>query len=348
MSAERPARAELDEEVEALQPPPADLPDRWQENLFFICWDDEADTGLMAHLQRVPGRGEQEARVVTVVDGRVASATLTGAYGPDPLPEVRVGAIAPFHEWRVRVDAPLTEGAGPLGLLTCSGPGDLPAAVDLRLESDLPVVDFAAALDDMVDRLNADSSGPQMGRQEHYEQGGRWSGSLRLGEVVVEGSGLFVRDHSWGVRSEQQGFRAFWTASCLDGGRTFCNAIGIPTDDGVVGIGAVADRSGVRFTREVSADFAPRAGIASYDQVTVGFGSGIDRTLHARTRRHLPIPLPHSGPGRYDSNAMSAVEMDGAQGFGVMEWAGTFTDDEAVAVGAMTGAGQAGEGDLWS
>ncbi len=325
------ARPPLGPEVEALQTPPGQPPDGWQENLFFICWDDQADTGLLTHVQRVPGRGEQEARVVVVVDGRVASATLTGAYGPQPLPEMALEALDPFREWRVAVDAPLTEGAGPLGLLTHTGPGELASGVDLRLESELPVVDFAAALDAMVGRLREDADGPQMGRQEHYEQGGRWAGRLRLGDVEVEGRGLFVRDHSWGVRSEQQRFEAFWTASCLDEGRVFCNAIGIPTRDEVVGVGAVCDADGIRFTREVAVRFEPIAGIGSYDRTEVRFGSGIDATLEARTRRHVPIPLPHSGPGRYDNNAISEVHMGGARGFGVMEWASTFSDAEVAA-----------------
>jgi hypothetical protein len=212
------------------------------------------------------------------------------------------------------------------------------------------VVDFASALDEIVGHLRTNADGPQMGRQEHYEQGGRWAGRLRLGEHVVEGRGLFVRDHSWGVRSEHSGFQAFWTASCLDEGRVFCNAIGIPSGGTVAGIGAVADAGGVRFTREVAADFRPAPGIASYDEVTVRFGSGVDATLQASTRRHLPIPLPHSGPGRYDNNAMSSVEMDGKGGFGVMEWAATFSDAEAAALGAVAGAGAAagGEGATWS
>jgi hypothetical protein len=327
------ALGRLGPEVEALQVPPADLPPAWQENLFFICWDDVSDTGFLTHIQRVPGRGEQEARIVVVVDGEVASATLGGSYGPEPVHGVQLEPLDPFAAWRVAVDAPLSVGAGPLGLLTLTGPGDVRAGVDLQLRSELPPVDFAAALDEVVGELGRHASGPQMGRQEHYEQGGTWTGELRIGDRAVEGRGLFVRDHSWGVRSEQQDFRAFWTASCLDGGRTFCNAIGIPTGDRVVGIGAIADGDGVRFSKEVRAEFSPAPGLASYDEVEVGFGAGIDEVLRARTRRHLPIPLPHSGPGRYDSNAMSRVEMRGKEGFGVMEWAATFSDVEAAALG---------------
>ncbi len=331
--------ATLDPSVEALQAPPAELPDSWQENLFFICWDDEADTGFLTHVQRVPGRQEQEARIVVVVDGVVASGTVTGQYAPAPLPEMELEVVEPFRAWRVGVEAKLTEGAGPLGMLTLDGPADAPVRVDLRLEMEIPPVDFAAALDDIVGALHTNASGPQMGRQEHYEQGGTWEGRLAVGAQEVRGRGLFVRDHSWGVRSEQQDFRAFWTASCLDGGRRFCNAIGIPSGDRVVGIGALADRDGVRFTREVGATFAPAPGIASYDRVEVTFGEGIDAALEATTRRHVPIPLPHSGPGRYDNNAISTVRMDGVSGFGVMEWAATYREDEAAAIG---------EGGSWS
>ena len=338
-SAERPP---LGPEVEALQRPPAALPDRWQENLFFICWDAEADTGLLLHVQRVPGRDEQEARVVVVVDGTVASATLTGDYGPAPVPELTLQSLEPFRAWRVGVDAKLVEGAGPLGLLTASGPGDVPVRVDLHLTSDLPAVDFAAGLDAIVGHLETNAHGPQMGRQEHYEQGGRVEGTLRIGDREARTRGLFVRDHSWGVRSEQQRFEAFWTASCLDDGGLFANAIGIPSGGRVVGVGAVADRDGVRWTTEVAADFRPRAGIASYDEVAVTYGLGIERTLVARTRRHLPIPLPHSGPGRYDSNAISSVRMGDSTGFGVMEWAATFSDTE------LELAGPAAEGGSWS
>ena len=112
-----------------------------------------------------------------------------------------------------------------------------------------------------------------------------------------------------------------------------------------------ASRSRIRRSspsRRAAQAAALSPGIASYDAVTVRFGAGIDATLEATTRRHLPIPLPHSGPGRYDSNAMSHVEMHGQRGFGVMEWAATFSDAEAAALGAVAGAGTGGEGGTWS
>lgn len=339
----------LGAEAEAFQAPPADVPPGWQENLFFIAWDPSHDTGLLVHLQRVPGQGEQEARVVVVVDGTVGSATLTGPYGPAPVDGVEVRFVEPFRRLEVGIDALLEPGEGPLGLLTTTGPGAVRATVELELESDLPAVDFAAALDDIVGALEASGEGPQMGRQEHYEQGGRWRGRLRLGNRAVTTQGLFVRDHSWGIRREHQDFRAFWTASCLDDGNVFCNAIGIPTGDRIAGIGAVADGNGVRFTTDVDARFHPVAGIGAYGSVDVRYGDPIATELQARTRRHVPIPLPHSGPGRYDNNAISNVRMDGRLGFGVMEWASTYTEEEARAVTGPAAVGARDQEDAaWS
>jgi hypothetical protein len=176
--------------------------------------------------------------------------------------------------------------------------------------------------------MRADRAGPQMGDQQHYEQGGSWQGRVRVGDRERHTAGLFVRDHSWGIRHEHSNFQAFWTASCLEGGRLFCNAIGIPRGDRVIGIGIVVDESGVRSTSRVAADFRPAPGIASYDRATVEFGDPLGLTLVAETQCHVPLPLPLSGPNRYDNNALSRVRMGNAEGFGVMEWAAVLTVGE--------------------
>lgn len=320
---DRQPRAGLSDDDEFLHAAHPDAPANWQENLFFICWDLAGASGVLCHVQRVPGRGIQEARLVMVVTGTAASTTLEGAYADSGLVDGIVAEpVVPFRSWRFRADAAGAAGT-PLGFYASGGGGNIMLSADLHLHSDLPVADFAEGLAAIVADMRADARGPQMGDQEHYEQGGTWRGRISVGDREVETSGLFVRDHSWGVRREHSGFEAFWTASCLDGGRLFCNAIGIPRGGEVLGIGAVADTSGVNFTREVSAVFAPSAGIASYDRTSVTYGPPISRSLEATTQFHIPIALPHSGPGRYDNNAMSAVRMGSASGFGVMEWAAT-------------------------
>lgn len=320
----------LHDDDERLHTAPDPLPGNWQENLFFICWDLETATGLVAHVQRAPGADVQAAQVAVAVDGELASATFTAPYSARSLvPELRATPVEPWRRWTLQLDGKAAGGTDSLGLLANRPGGDTVVAADLTLESSLPVADFAAGLAAVVDGMRADRSGPQMGDQQHYEQGGTWRGRLRVGDRERTTAGLFVRDHSWGIRHEHTNFQAFWTASCLDGGRLFCNAIGIPRGDRVIGIGIVVDESGLRSTGQVAADFRPAPGIGTYDRTTVEYGNPLGLTLLAETQCHVPIPLPLSGPNRYDNNALSRVRMGNLEGFGVMEWAAVLGDDEA-------------------
>jgi hypothetical protein len=307
---------------ERLHDPPDPLPGNWQENMFFICWDPATLTGLVAHVQRVPGRDVQAAQVAVAVDGEFASATFTAPYRAGSLlPEISAAPVEPWRRWALQLDGKARPGTDPLGLMATEPGGGTVIGADVTLESNLPVADFAAGLADVVAGMRADSRGPQMGDQQHYEQGGTWQGRLRVGDRERQTAGLFVRDHSWGIRHEHSNFCAFWTASCLDGGRVFCNAIGIPRDDGVIGIGMVVDESGVRSTAEVAADFRPAPGIGTYDRTTVRYGAPLGLTLEAETQCHVALPLPLSGPNRYDNNALSQVRLGNLEGIGVMEWA---------------------------
>ena len=320
----------LYDDDERLHAAPDPLPGNWQENLFFICWDASTLTGLVAHVQRAPGADVQAAQVAVAVDGQFASATFTAPYRAGLLvPELYVTPVEPWRRWTLELDGKASVGAGPLGLLATRPGGETAVGADLTLESNLPVADFAAGLANVVAGMRAERTGPQMGDQQHYEQGGTWQGRLRVGDRERQAAGLFVRDHSWGVRHEHSNFRAFWTASCLDGGRLFCNAIGIPRGDRVIGIGMVADESGVRSTTQVAAAFQPTPGIGSYDRTTVDFGEPLGFTLQAETQVHVALPLPLSGPNRYDNNALSRVRLGNLEGFGVMEWAAVLSDDEA-------------------
>jgi hypothetical protein len=307
-----------------------ETPDRrWQENLFFILWDTATRHGFMVHLQRIPALGWQEAQAVVSIGGTLGSATLRRPFLPDAgVAEVTMTPVEPWREWRLQVGFDGTVGRGPLGFVFTEPGGPTKVSADLVIRSDIPAADFGQGLRDMVSALDSDPSGPQMTHAEHYEQGGTWAGTLRIGDEEVQAGGLFVRDHSWGPRNEQNDFKAFWTATCLDQGRVFCNAIGIPQGARIVGIGAVVDESGVRFTSEVSSSYTPKPGVCSYDSSVVRYGAGIDHELRATTQVHVPMFLPHSGPRRYDNNAISAVEMGGRSGFGVMEWADVLTPSE--------------------
>lgn len=316
---------------EGFHPAPDPLPENWQENLFFILWNTATRDGFMMHIQRVPGRGVQEARIAASIGGAFASATVTGPFEAGrPVDGVSVDVIEPFRELRVRAEFGGAEGPGPLGFIAAYAGGDAAVALDVRLRSDLAPVDFAEGLAAVTAALRSDAEAPQMGDQAHYEQGGVWSGTIRIGDRETTGAGLFVRDHSWGIRHEHNDFRAFWTATCLDEGRVFCNAIGMPVGDGFVGIGAVSDAQGVRFTREVAARYGPEPGLLTYDTVEVDYGSGVDLSVRGTVQQHWPMYLPFSGQNRYDNNAVSSVSANSMEGFAVMEWATTLAPEQTA------------------
>lgn len=318
---------------------PVPLPANWQENLFFILWNTDTQDGFMMHVQRVPSQDVQEARIVASIGGRIASATLTGPFRADRAVDgVTIGITMPFRDLSVRTEFLGTAGPGPLGFIAAHPGGEVRVLVDARLQSEIEAVDFAVGLAALTAALRTDASAPQMGDQAHYEQGGTWSGTIGIGDTQVEGSGLFVRDHSWGIRHEHNDFKAFWTATCLDEGRVFCNAIGMPRGGGVVGIGAISDRNGVRFTKEVSALYTPSPGLLSYDHSEVTYGAGIEMVVRGETQQHWPMYLPYSGRDRYDNNAITSAEANGLRGFSVMEWATTLPPEQTAILDAA-GAG---------
>ncbi|HZI38357.1 MAG TPA: hypothetical protein VFF24_08635, partial [Acidimicrobiia bacterium] len=197
----------LHDDDERLHAPPDPLPGNWQENLFFICWDISTVTGLVVHVQRAPGADVQAAQVAVAVDGEFASATFTAPYRAGMLvPEVSAVAVEPWRRWTLELDGKAAAGPGPLGLLATHSGGETAIGADLTLQSNLPVADFAAGLAAVVEGLRADGGGPQMGDQQHYEQGGTWQGRLRVGGRERSTAGLFVRDHSWGIRHEHSNF----------------------------------------------------------------------------------------------------------------------------------------------
>ena len=328
---------------EWLHAPPEDVPARWQENTFIVAWDVDSGHGLLIHTKRWPAKGDHEAHVVVMVDGEVASAVLhrptaSGAGVPrlvDEIPELDAEPEQPWSRWRVQAAIDGVGGAGPHGFYAHRPGGTTRGEIDVVLESDLPPADFDQALATWADQLAA-RGGQFNSAQHHYEQGGRWHGTLRVGERAVAASGLFVRDHSWGVRVESNFVPGvFWTASSLDGGRVFCNAIGFPRPEGTIGTGIVVDERGTYLTTDVAATFTPAPGLLSYDRSQVRYGFAEPVVLEGRTRFHVPKYLPGSRERGYDNNAISSVRIGELTGMGCIEWASVLEPEQAATLDAL-------------
>jgi hypothetical protein len=297
------------------------------------------------HTKRWPAAGDHEAHVVVMVEGQVCSAVLhrptvapAGGTRPrigDEIAELVAEPEAAWSRWRLQAEFDGVVGPGPYGFYAHAPRGPVRGSIDVALESELPPADFDQALATWAEQL-AERGGQFNSAQHHYEQGGRWRGTLRIGDTSVEAYGLFVRDHSWGVRVESNFVPGvFWTASSLDDGRVFCNAIGFPGADATIGTGIVVDRRGAFLTTDVHADFRPMPGLTSYDRSAVSYGFRTPLLLEGRTAFHVPKYLPGSRERGYDNNAISHVRIGDLTGMGCIEWASVLDPDRAATLDAL-------------
>ena len=342
--AERLPDPSFDDADERLHQPPADLPDRWQENMFFVAWDLDGGHGVLIHTKRWPAKRDHEAHIAVFVDGQPASAILHRSTGTtlrinDEIPELSAEPEVAWSRWRVHAEIDGAGGFGPFGFIAHAPGGSTKGVIDITLESDLQPADFNQALTSWSSELS-ERGGQHNSSQQHYEQGGRWHGTLRVGDRTVQTNGLFVRDHSWGARVESNfDSGVFWTASALDDGRIFCNAIGFPSPRGTIGTGILVDARGAFMTRDVAGSFAPMPGLRSYDTSTIRYGFDEPVVLEGRTKVHVPKYLPGSGERRYDNNAISYVGIGDLTGMGCLEWAAVLDPEQARTLDGLLTAG---------
>lgn len=288
--------------------------ERWQENCYLLGWDPEGRSGFLVHVERFPRRGEVDVRVVAVAGGRIGSAAVVApiddavAFG---VPSCRVEVVEPFRRLDVVADVQGRVGPGPSGVLALGG-GDVPVRLDLRLEADLPPIDWAEAL----------AGFPVAGTErDHYEVAHRWAGTISVGDRRVAARGLAVRDHTWGAREYDRFSTAMWFPACFDDARAYVSGVVVELDGTWHGIGIAADEDGVAAAAAV--DFAADGPLAigGYRAASVGFEpAGRARVeVAATTDLHLPVHYPGFTAGHLCNEAYSHVRWGERRGFGTIE-----------------------------
>ncbi|MDF8332211.1 DUF7065 domain-containing protein [Novosphingobium cyanobacteriorum] len=323
---------------------PSPVPERWQENFFVVAWDKAKRTGFLIHCKRWPATGQLVSRIAACAQGKVVSRKVTqsipeGRFIVDGLELV---PVTPYKELSLKGSFSGVEGFGPLGFIAWQEGGETDVKVDLSFTSDLPPVNFAEAFDKLVQSGTANSTNGNKPAfehtQVHYEQGGKCHGSLTIGGEQYGIQGLFVRDHTWGIRDESGMSAAghgFWTASVSDDADLFFNATGMVLNGVTHGVGVVADRTGCYSTTDVEVDFLPAGGLEAFERTRIRIGGKQPLEVAGTTLIHLIKYLPGSGPGRFDDNAISTFDCDGISGFGVHEFAGTLAPEQRAVFEAL-------------
>ena len=193
----------LDERMHAVGEAPA-----WSESYYFNFVDPESKIAMFTRMGFRPGDGWADALHVIYLGGdRVAftygrrdiGADLATYDGDLRAGGLEIACLAPFRHWRISYDGPAQD------------IGD--AAILLQRRKERPDPWFTPAHLTMSVDFHGISEPhyAEGGERGHFEQTGRVSGNIRLGDTTFNVSGFGVRDKSWGPRDWGAGVPATGT-----------------------------------------------------------------------------------------------------------------------------------------
>ncbi|MBA2281971.1 MAG: hypothetical protein H0W25_12180 [Acidimicrobiia bacterium] len=255
----------------------------WQENCFLLGRDAGRDVSVYVHVERMADGVEVKAAV------DVGGSTTWQMTGDDWWPDVEVAYERLAVSW--------------------TG-GDL--RIDLTLESHLAPADHGAAL--------AALQLPGTER-DHYEVVGRMLGTVAIDGDEVHLDGLFVRDHTWGVRQYQQFGNSWWWPTCFDGGDAYLGGVAVDVGGQTLGYGIVVDGDGQAAGTDVAIDVDGEARPGAYTGTTVRFTpAGREPVVCVGVvDHHLCTTFPAFGPDRRWNEGFSSCRWGDRIGFGTRE-----------------------------
>jgi hypothetical protein len=315
----------LTEADESIHVPGTELPHRWQENMLFYGWNQEQNVGFFFHVQRMPHSGISELKAVVCDPSRSVSTTQVITM---PVDRMYQGIVIeePFRRVRLSYNGLGVAQTSQTDLPAPSDTGSVPFGMDLILTGKAGPADWNAALTTMSSTENT-----------HYQMAGSCEGTLRYGDRKVSGSGLFWRDHTWGLRNYSAETHdnveigkgghdwSWFTPMVFDEGRTLVNGLYLELADGreqTFGVLTEGEHTKVlpAYRVTVTQGVTGRPEICDYQRVHVTGGD--DTTTldcHLQVVRHLPMYLPHHGPDTVLSEAFGTATWGTRTGWGSAE-----------------------------
>lgn len=283
----------------------------WQENYFFLGFDEANQAAFYLHSARLPGRRTVEIKALAALGEHIVSVRRSDPAAANlAVPGLEAEVTKPFQRWHLGYSGTGTEAvAGTPGWLA-DGPGDVPFGFSLDLESPVAPLDWAPVsvalgVPDILSR--------------HYEAAGHWSGEVRIGGDRAPASGLFIRDHSWGPRDFALFDLAYWAPMYFPDTGAFFSATTILRNGRWTGF-LLHDAGGhteVALDPWMRIDGFPEPG--GYDSAAIlSPGSG-DSCFEFRRLLHVPCRYPEMGDGHVLDDMLSSVTWGDQQGFGVFE-----------------------------
>lgn len=283
----------------------------WQENYFFLGFDEIRQAGFYLHSARIPGREAVEIKALASVGGRTVSVRRSHRADDNlALPGIHAEITKPFRRWHVGYSDTGKEapGTGP-GVWLADGEGEVPFGFSVDLESPLAPLDWGvlAELIGVPDILT-----------QHYEVAGQWSGELWLDGQRTGASGLFIRDHTWGPRDFGLLDLAWWTPMYFPDAGLLLSGTSILRGGRWTGFLLRSDDGETKVTPDpwMRIDGFPEPW--GYDSASILSPPTGDRFTFRRLL-HVPCRYPEMGDGHLIHDMLSSVSWGDERGFGVFE-----------------------------
>ena len=297
----------------------------WQENYLFMGVGDDHTTAMFVHVARLRALDACDVKLLVKIGDDVCSFTEHHQWSDGlDVPGFSFDIAEPWVRWRVSAVGSGMMGGSP-GLLVTTGRGDIPISVDFSWEARIPPVIQSEGFE-ALDEAGSGSSG------DHYIQGGRWSGTVSIGEHKVDVSGWSIRDHTWGERHVPSMDYCWWTPMVFDDGMYELAGIDMHTTDGERATFSF-ERDAERQVRHAFLDVEVTAGdVTNYTRTTIRCGDAV--TVEATRLMRLPIAYYRGGGVGWvsDDALCTLTTADGRRGFGIIELNRLLTDDEISAL----------------
>ena len=208
-------------------------------------------------------------------------------------------------EWRIAYNGPLFDSSS-------GEPVPLKSSLDIVWKPVNPLMDYHDCVDARGAELSADTA------SEHFEQFGKASGKISVGDASYDIDGTGERDFSEGVRDWGSPKMWLWLNSVY-GRDTGFNATKLSTQAGDVDAGFVGTESSNDPVIKIDVDIEYSGGVPSSYAMKMRCKSGAVKDVKGKILRHARLPMQGSKDMML-IETISETEMDGRTGYGIAEF----------------------------
>ena len=306
----------------------------WSESYYFNFYDPKSQVGMFARMAFRLNEGTVDGLMVLYLGGHRVAFTYTRERLDGPVKALKAGGLSlelehPFKTWHVRYSGPAQDIADDRILVTRRKERPdgwfTPATVEMDLT-------FEGSIDPYY---TLDDAG---GERNHFEQPGRVTGTVKVGDESWDVDGFGVRDKSWGPRTWQAGGSStsdtkteqpagpapFVNWLSMNFGPSFAIGASCGLRDGVMRGAGWIQRDGMILALKdirVESQFEPDSILHKSLVFTGTDEMGVEHRVEGELLTVTPTKIPMPGAGAtFVNEGLARYTLDGQTGYGIAEY----------------------------